>query len=377
MSLPIIPTSVAATTVYSSTSPLPTPVEAARSKVKANNRTRHLDVARKLTLEASRQLTVWCPITGLTIETGLPASFYITLSSLHPMAYNGAKFLDHPAYIKTLSNKELSGLILTLLAEVGKISISPKSNAYLVRAKLESISTRNDLLDLIEWIANSLYVTTLHYPPLKASHTTLTLESLKEWMEWTYSIETYSFGGSTFELESVEGSKVKPPKALAIESMDSKIKRLNKQFNASVKELVAAYFSHNGTTVVAEKIINNLSPLLKDKVNDPNPKLDSLLETIATEDSTEVVDAANDLISLREAAAKAASNANELLDSAIEDAFLSLSSAEEAPNPDTLDKPAPAPAPAPVVEAKVEEKKLSFAERLAALAALAAKKESI
>lgn len=376
MSLPIIPTSVAATTVYSSTGPLPTPVEAARTKVKANNRTRHLDVARELTLEASRQLTVWCPITGLTIETGLPASFDITLSSLHPMAYNGAKFLDYPAYIKTLSNKELSGLILTLLAEAGKISISPKSNAYLVRAKLESISTRNNLLDLIEWIANSLYVTTLHYPPLKASHTDLTLDSLKEWMTWTYSIETYSFGGSTFELESVEGTKVKPPKALSIESMDAKIKRLNKQFNSSVKELVAAYFTYSGTTVVAEKIINNLSPLLKDKVNDPNPKLDSLLATIATEDSPEVVDAANDLISLREAAAKAASNANELLDSAIEDAFLSLSSAEEAPNPDTIDKPAPAPAPVveAKVEAKVEEKKLSFAERLAALAA---KKESI
>ncbi len=365
-----------AAAVYSSPK-RPTQAAAALTKVKASNRARHLAVARKLTLEACNQLTVWCPITGLTVETGLPASFDITISSLHPMAYNGAKFLDHPAYIKTLSNKELSGLILTLLAEAGKISISPKSNAYLVRAKLEVVATRNDLLDIIEWIANSLYVTTLHYPPFKTCHSTLTLDTLREWMSWTYSIETYSFGGSTFELESVEGSKVKPPKALSIESMDAKIKRLNKQFNSSVKELVAAYFNHNGTTVVAEKIINNLSPLLKDKVNDPNPKLDSLLATIATEESPEIVEAANDLISLREAAAKAASNANELLDSAIEDALSALPTESQA-------KPLAEPKIEPKVEvkpqAKVEEKKLSFAERLAALKAstvTATNKESI
>ncbi len=363
-----------AAAVYSSPK-RPTQAAAALTKVKASNRARHLAVARKLTLEACNQLTVWCPITGLTVETGLPASFDITISSLHPMAYNGAKFLDHPAYIKTLSNKELSGLILTLLAEAGKISISPKSNAYLVRAKLEVVATRNDLLDIIEWIANSLYVTTLHYPPFKTCHSTLTLDTLREWMAWTYSIETYSFGGSTFELESVEGSKVKPPKALSIESMDAKIKRLNKQFNSSVKELVAAYFNHNGTTVVAEKIINNLSPLLKDKVNDPNPKLDSLLATIATEESPEIVEAANDLISLREAAAKAASNANELLDSAIEDALSALPTESQA-------KPLAEPKIESKVEvkpqAKVEEKKLSFAERLAALkASTITNKESI
>lgn len=363
-----------AAAVYSSPK-RPTQAAAALTRVKASNRARHLKVAKELTLEACNQLTVWCPVTGLTIETGLPTSFDITISSLHPMAYNGAKFLDHPAYIKTLSNKELSGLILTLLAEADKISISPKSNAYLVRAKLEVVATRNDLLDLIEWIANSLYVTTLHYPPFKTCHSTLTLDTLREWMAWTYSIETYSFGGSTFDTPELEKSKVKPPKALSIETMDAKIKRLNKQFNSSVKELVAAYFNHNGTTVVAEKIINNLSPLLKDKVNDPNPKLDSLLATIATEDSTEVVDAANDLISLREAAAKAASNANELLDSAIEDALSALPTESQA-------KPLAEPKIEPKVEAKpqakVEEKKLSFAERLAALkASTIANKESI
>ena len=315
-------------------------------------------IAARLTIEASSSLTCFCSVTGLTVSTDLPPSFDFTLATLHPMAFNGRKLLAQPDYIRSLNNAQLAGLILSLLAEADKITIPANSNAYLVRAKLETICSKNKLLDIIEWIANSLLVTRLYYPKLTAHHSDLSLESLDEYMEWTYSIETYSFGGSAFEpsrdLEDFERkTKVKAPKRLKLESLDSKIKRLNKSFNSSLAELSALLLESKQTTIPAQ-LAANLRKVLKDKVDEPNPKIDNMLSAALVE--PDLADCIQDLIDLRAAAKAARSEHGTNLDALLQ----------------TIDSVEPSQ-PTPVAEQpKAEAKAPSFAERLAQVKARAA-----
>lgn len=335
-----------------------------------------LKIARELSIKAEANLTAFCSITGLPVDCDLPPMAGFGLATIHPLAFNCRAMLDHPEYIAKLSNAHLAGLIIGLLVESDKISIKTNSNHYFVRAKLEVVASRNKLLDIVEWIANSLLVTQLYYPKLVTSHTELTLDSLQEWMEWTYSIEVYSFAGSKLTpaeaLGAVEkATKVKAPKRLKIEATE--IKRLGRQFDASVNELVAALLLSD-QDVIPSKVANNISFILKGKVSTASSKIDNLLATIATVE--ELADTAQDLIDYREAAAKAvASNATELDD--LLDAVLE---AEEAPVEaetvapvEAVESPIAEKAQRPV-EA-VEQTKLTFKEKLA-LAKLAAAKES-
>lgn len=312
-------------------------------------------IAARLTLEASSNLTCFCSITGLSIATDLPPSFDFTLATLHPLAFNGRKLLAQPDYIRSLNNAQLAGLILSLLAEADKIVIPSTSNAYLVRAKLETICSKNKLLDIIEWIANSLLVTRLYYPKLTAHHSELSLESLDEYMEWTYSIETYSFGGSAFEpsqdLEAFERkTKVKAPKRLKLESLDSKIKRLNKSFNSSLAELSALLLESKQTTIPAP-LASSLRKVLKDKVDEPNSKIDAMLAAALNE--PDLADCVQDLIDLRAAAKAARADHGTNLDALLQTI-------------DSVEPSQPTPAPTPVVEQpKAEAKATSFLERLA------------
>ena len=340
-----------------------------------------LRIARELSIKAEANLTAFCSITGLPVDCDLPPMAGFGLATIHPLAFNCRAMLDHPEYIAKLNNAHLAGLIIGLLVESDKISIKSNSSPFFVRAKLEVVASRNRLLDIIEWIANSLLVTQLYYPKLVTGHTELTLDSLQEWMEWTYSIEVYSFAGSKLTpaeaLGAVEkATKVKAPKRLKIEATE--IKRLGRQFDSSVNELVAALLLSD-QDVIPSKVANNISFILKGKVSTASSKIDNLLATIATVE--ELADTAQDLIDYREAAAKAvASNATELDD--LLDAVLEATT-ELAPVEAVVESPIAgnAQVEAVTVEALetaaviVEQTKLTFKEKLA-LAKLVAAKES-
>lgn len=330
-------------------------------------------IAKRLLIEATGNLTAFCSVTGLPIQTDMPASLEFTLSTIHPMAYNGRKLLQQPAYIKELNNAQLAGLILSLLTEANKLSISPKSNAYLVRAKLEAIATKNQLLDIIEWIANSLLTTTLFYPTLAAHHDTLTLESLQEYMEWTYSIETYSFAGSVGELIKEPKTKVKAPKRLVTSDGDSKARRFNRQFNSSLTDLIEA-FAETTQDVIPSKVVVNLSGLLKGKVEDANPKLDGLLKA-CLEVGGEVKAIAQDMLDYRAAARAARETQAHSLDDLIDDYLKAdTPSVEEEAQDQDQDQVEEVEE-----EAQVEEqtKELTFLEKLALAKAQATKKETV
>ena len=351
-----------------------------------------LKIARELSIKAEANLTAFCSITGLPVDCDLPPMAGFGLATIHPLAFNCRAMLDHPEYIAKLNNAHLAGLIIGLLVESDKISIKANSNPFFTRAKLEVVASRNKLLDIVEWIANSLLVTQLYYPKLVTGHSELTLDSLQEWMEWTYSIEVYSFAGSKLTpaeaLGAVEkATKVKAPKRLKIEATE--IKRLGRQFDSSVSELVAALLLTE-QDVIPSKVANNISFILKGKVSTASSKIDNLLATIATVE--ELADTAQDLIDYREAAAKAvASNATELDD--LLDAVLE---AESAPATETVEEAVEETSVAVEVESPIAEKapvtdlskilpsteaiiasqtKLTFKEKLA-LAKLVASKES-
>lgn len=342
-----------------------------------------LKIARELSIKAEANLTAFCSITGLPVDCDLPPMAGFGLATIHPLAFNCRAMLDHPEYIAKLNNAHLAGLIIGLLVESDKISIKSNSNPFFVRAKLEVVASRNKLLDIVEWIANSLLVTQLYYPKLVTGHSELTLDSLQEWMEWTYSIEVYSFAGSKLTpaeaLGAVEkATKVKAPKRLKIEATE--IKRLGRQFDSSVNELVAALLLSD-QDVIPSKVANNISFILKGKVSTASSKIDNLLATIATVE--ELADTAQDLIDYREAAAKAvASNATELDD--LLDAVLEAEAAPvEAVAETSIESPIEEKAPVtdltqllPSTEAIIaSQTKLTFKEKLA-LAKLVASKES-
>ena len=255
-------------------------LKASQTRHKPTTSSKAATIAKQLVDKAITEGAIcYCPITGLPVSHDLPPSIDVLMINCHPLAINAIRLLDHPAYIKELNNAQLAGLILGLLAESDKISISPKSNAFLVRARLETIASRNQLLDIIEWIANSLLTTKLYYPKLATSHDKLTIEALDEYMAWTYSIEVYSFDGSKPEL-------VKAPKPLAVVSPATKVNRLSKSFDSSLTELVQAIDYCPDTTIevveaTSEAILLNLSPLLKGKATDHNSKLDGLLAALA------------------------------------------------------------------------------------------------
>ena len=274
----------------------------------------------------------YCPITGLLVSHDLPPSLDVLMINCHPLAINAIRLLDHPAYIQQFDNGQLAGLILGLLAEVDKISISPRSNAFLVRAKLETIASRNQLLDIIEWIANSLLTTKLYYPKLAISHDKLTIQALDEYMAWTYSIEVYSFDGSKPEL-------VKAPKPLAVVSPATKVNRLSKSFDSSLDELVQAIDSCPDTTIevveaTSEAILLNLSPLLKGKAADPNSKLDGLLAALSSIEA--IADIVADMQNYRQAISQLVGTQTTAIESILADYM-------EAPEPAPVaagDKPA-------------------------------------
>lgn len=178
------------------------------------------DLVRKMESEAS----LFCPLSGLVAPAGgLPAHVGYYMTAYHPLAFNCWAICDQPAYVAKLSNEHLAGLVLACLNDLGKINYGrgdKATNAYLIRAKLEVVCNRNRLLDLLEWIQNSLGQTTIYYPPFQTNHKDLTLQSLQDWMDWTYSIEVYAFEGS-------EATPIKQPKTLAPVSADTQIKRLN------------------------------------------------------------------------------------------------------------------------------------------------------
>lgn len=346
-----------------------------------------LKIARELSIRAEASLTAFCSITGLPVDCDLPPMAGYGLATVHPLAFNCRAMLDHPEYIAKLNNAHLAGLIIGLLVEADKISIKSNSNPFFTRAKLEVVASRNKLLDIIEWIANSLLVTQLYYPKLVTGHNELTLDSIQEWMEWTYSIEVYSFAGSKLTpaeaLGAVErATKVKAPKRLKIEATE--IRRLGRQFDSSVNELAAALLLSE-QDVIPSKVANNISFILKGKASTASSKIDNLLATIATIE--ELVDIAQDLIDYREAAAKAvASNATELDDllDAVLEATPEATAPVESPIAETVEAVEEASIENPIagnarVEApapeSVEEPKLTFKEKLA-LAKLSATKES-
>lgn len=181
-------------------------------------------VAKGLVKQMQAEASFFCPMSGLVAPSGgLPSNLGYFMAVYHPIAFNCWAICDQPEYIKQLDNAQLSGLILACLSDLGKINYGrgdAATNAYLVRAKLEVVCNRNRLLDLLEWIQNSLSQTTIYYPPFNTNHSSLTLQSLQEWMDWTYSIEVYAFEGS-------EASPIKQPKKLAPVSAETQIKRLN------------------------------------------------------------------------------------------------------------------------------------------------------
>lgn len=178
------------------------------------------DLVRKMTNEAS----LFCPLSGLVAPSGdLPAHLGYYMIAYHPIAFNCWAICDQPEYVAKLSNAQLAGLVLACLNDLGKINYGrgdKSTNAYMIRAKLEVVCNRNRLLDLLEWIQNSLSKTTIYYPPFQTNHKDLTLQTIQEWMDWTYSIEVYAFEGS-------EATPIKEPKTLAPVSPDTQIKRLN------------------------------------------------------------------------------------------------------------------------------------------------------
>lgn len=181
-------------------------------------------IANKLVLRMEAEASIFCPISGLTAPAGgLPSTMGYYLTAYHPIAFNCWAILEQPAYVASLSNELLAGLVLACLTDLGKINYGrgdKATHAYLVRAKLEAIASRDQLLDLIEWIQATLTQTTIYYPPFTTDHLSLTLASLEEWMTWTYSIEVYAFEGSAPTL-------IKEPKKLAPVSADTQLKRLN------------------------------------------------------------------------------------------------------------------------------------------------------
>lgn len=273
----------------------------------------------------------YCPITGLPVSHDLPPSIDVLMVNCHPLAINAIRLLDHPAYIQQLDNAQLAGLILGLLAEANKISISPRSNALLVRAKLEAIASRNQLLDIIEWIANSLLTTKLYYPQLATSHDKLTIEALDEYMTWTYSIEVYSFDGSKPE-------QVKAPKPLAVISPATKVNRLSKSFDSSLVELVQAIDYCPDTTIevveaTSDAILINLSPLLKGKATDPNSKLDGLLAALGS--IAAIADIVADMQNYRKAISQLVGTQSNAIESVLAD-YIEADTpavADDKPNP--------------------------------------------
>lgn len=280
----------------------------------------------------------YCPITGLPVSHDLPPSLDVLMINCHPLALNAIRLLDSPQYIASFSNEQLAGLILGLLAEANKISISPKSNALLVRAKLEAIASRNNLLDIIEWIANSLLTTKLYYPTLSVSHDSLTIESLEEYMAWTYSIEVYSFGGS-------KPDKIKEPKALAVTNPATKVKRLTKAYAASLAELVDELETSPAAAIAAIEvtspaIVANLNALLRGKADAPSSKLDNLLTALTMAEP--IADIIADLINYRATIASLAGAQTTAIESLITDYLEPATApATQVDAPTTVEQAAP------------------------------------
>lgn len=268
-----------------------------------------VEVSRRLAVEANASLSCLCPISGLTTNSDLPSANGFFIPAVHPIALNALAVMEQPAYINLLSDAQLAALILSLLAAMDKITITANSNAYLVRAKLETIADRSKMLDIIEWIANSLLVTTRYYPKFTTSHSTLTLESIDEYMEWTYSIEVYSFQGSDYEAVSREDlaaleskTKVKRPKRIKEETSEAKTKRLTRSFNRLIPSLVEEVT--NSIAVVDSlpaKLISNLATILKDGATNTSPAIDELIELLtSTADATDSADLLTTVVELAE-----------------------------------------------------------------------------
>lgn len=350
-----------------SNAPLALNIEPNSKRKRPASNEKAVKIAKRLVTEATTErATCYCPITGLNVMHDLPPSIEVTLISMHPLAVNGIRLLETPSYILELNNEQLAGLVLALLSEANKVTISPKSNAYLVRAKLEAIATRNQLLDIIEWIANSLLTTQLYYPTLHLDHAKLTLEQLAEYMEWTYSIETYAFDGS-------KGTPVKAPKPLVVTSPEARIKRLNKQFNSTLALVIDAIdYCPDLTLIVAEevgdKVLVNLKPLLQNKVDDPNTKLDGLLNRLLP--IAELADDIQDMLNYRATAKSLLSNQADAIESMLEDYLPTTAPATPATNAEATTEVESKPE----VESKVEVAEVVEAKTNPFLAKLAAAK---
>lgn len=320
-------------------------------------------IARELTLEAEANLTAFCSITGLTVSTDMPANLGFGIATIHPIAFNCRTLLEQPAYIAKLSNAQLAGFILGLLAEQDKIIIKKGSNAYFTRAKLEVIASRNRLLDIIEWIANSLMVTKLYYPKLVTSHTELTLDSLQEWMEWTYSIEVYSFAGSKLSptdnpSEVERATKVKAPKRLKVS--DTALRRLNRGFDSTLKDLATLLEAHT-TDSIPTKVAINIEHILKGKASTESSKIDNLLATMLLD--SVLASTVQSLIDYRNAVARAVEANSTVLDDLVDAALTDLATEEQPVGEPILEATSleEAPSLAPTLE---EAPKLTFRERL-------------
>lgn len=189
---------------------------------------------RELTTTMGAAFTAFCPITGLPVTFhDLPPLPAYDVPIYHPFSLNALSFLDVPSYIGKLSNSQLAGLILGLLDAAGKLSFKRGTTAMLARLKIELVLERNHLLDFIEWIANSLLKTQLYYSPLIIDYKSLNLLTLADYMDSTYSLETYSFEGSTPELIT----EVAPPKQWNLSDFDKVQKRLDKAIYSTWTEL--------------------------------------------------------------------------------------------------------------------------------------------
>lgn len=217
---------------------------------------------------ASKELTTLCPISGLLVPNNFPAYIgALFTGTVHPVvaeAKNLVKLGD--SYLTTLSNEQLSGLLLALLASYNKVDLD--GPAFLVRARLETTCTGGQLLTFIKWFTKAIAITKRSQPKLALSQSSdeITFDSyMKQWV----SIERFY---SQVDIQLAEMAKSQTIEAPAFLSNASQAKKLNKACYEAYKE---------ASLHLPKPLVAKLKPFVTDLAITTNvARLERMLEAI-------------------------------------------------------------------------------------------------